>query len=198
MHSLHQMTERLCHTYLLVFTHYKPRSHDLGELRNRVATLDQQVLAILPEHTEQEKAHFVLLNEAYVDARYKTDYNVDKAVLEALITRISAFQIWVYESCLAEIDKLVLWECYSEGCEVAKGYMALAELQRKELPQAVVIQQLEALRVAELEKDTAELREREALSREETALDKFDQERLEKERLLQKLRDAGIDPDGVE
>lgn len=212
IYTLHQMTEHLCHTYLLVFTHYKPRSHDLGELRNRVAAIDKQVLAILTENTEQEKVNFELLNQAYVDARYKTVYNVDKTVLEALITRVSAFQIWVYDSCLAEIDKLVLWNNYSEGCEVVKGYMALAELQKKELPQAIVIQQLEALRVAELREREALQEVGRALSREENALDKFDQERLEKEaaelreskereekeRLLQKLRDAGIDPDGVE
>ncbi|MFT7561882.1 MAG: putative nucleotidyltransferase [Flavobacteriales bacterium] len=204
MYALHQMTERLFYTYLLVFTNYKPRGHILGELRNRVAKIDKSVRDVLPQNTEEEKTNFDLLNKAYVDARYKTDYDVDIAVLDDLITRISAFQVWVYERCLVEIDKMVLLDGYSKDCAVVKDYLDLGELKKRELPQAVVVRQLGELRAAEgREKDE---REEKLMEREEkeAALDKFDKERedkeaalQEKDRLRQKLLDAGIDPDGV-
>ena len=78
MYALHQMTERLFYTYLLVFTNYKPRGHILGELRYRIAKIDKKVWQVLPDNTEEEKANFLLLNKAYVDARYKTVYEVEK------------------------------------------------------------------------------------------------------------------------
>jgi predicted nucleotidyltransferase len=174
-------------------------NQETGTLSEYRSDIDILVVVrdVLPQNTEEEKTNFDLLNKAYVDARYKTDYDVDIAVLDDLITRISAFQVWVYERCLVEIDKMVLLDGYSEDCAVVRDYLDLVELKKRELPQAVVVRQLGEIRAAEV-------REKDEREGKEAALDKFDKERedkeaalQEKDRLRQKLLDAGIDPDGV-
>lgn len=68
---LHQVTERLYTTLLLVFTRYKPNTHDLRILRRVVNTLDQRLIKVFPLNDSVERYRFMLLRNAYVDARYK-------------------------------------------------------------------------------------------------------------------------------
>ncbi|WP_176722527.1 HEPN domain-containing protein, partial [Candidatus Thiosymbion oneisti] len=46
--QLHQVTERLYGTILLVFTRYKPSTHDLEKLGQRVSSIEPRFLSIFP------------------------------------------------------------------------------------------------------------------------------------------------------
>ena len=66
---LHQATERLYGAILLVFTRYKPSTHDLEKLSQRAASIEPQFLPCFPQGTEEEKNRFEFLRKAYVNAR---------------------------------------------------------------------------------------------------------------------------------
>ncbi len=180
MCSLHQLTERLFYTYLLVFTLYQPRSHKLDDLRERVATINVHVKTIFPLAAEEDVERFEFLNAAYVDSRYKRDYKVDPVVLDYLIERVSEFQAWVLAECLNVIDGFIPDQNYSKSYKQPGELLNLEKIKTEKLPQAVIQEQLAVIRVAEEERDSALLREQ--------------TERDEKDRLLKKLRDAGLEP----
>lgn len=71
---LHQATERLYSGILLVFTRYKPNTHDLAILRKLSNSVDNRLNRILPLDTPENRQLFKLLRKAYVDARYKPSY----------------------------------------------------------------------------------------------------------------------------
>ena len=79
--ELHQVTERLYSTILLVFTRYKPNTHSLKILRILVNSLDSRFTEAFPLTNSQEKHHFKLLYYAYVEARYKPSYSITKEEL---------------------------------------------------------------------------------------------------------------------
>ncbi len=61
--ELHQVTERLYRAILLVFTRYKPSTHDLQKLCRRVASIEPQFLSAFPRGSEEEIKRFELLRE---------------------------------------------------------------------------------------------------------------------------------------
>lgn len=81
---LHQTTERLYTTILLVFTRYKPKSRDLLVLRKFANTIDSELARVFPLDTPENKHLFKLLRSAYVDARYKPSYVITPEELSKL------------------------------------------------------------------------------------------------------------------
>jgi len=90
--QLHQVTESLYGTILLIFTRYKPSTHDLEKLSQWVASIEPQFLTVFPQSTEEEKKRFKLLRKAYVDARYKPSYKITQQELEWLAERVKNLQ----------------------------------------------------------------------------------------------------------
>ncbi len=80
--QLHQATERFYMTTLLVFTHYKPKEHDIKILSKRVSNLDPRFLPVFPRTTPEEKRLFELLQKGYINARYNPKYKITKKELE--------------------------------------------------------------------------------------------------------------------
>jgi len=208
MHNLHQMTERLYYCYLLVFTHYKPRTHNLKELRYSVAQLDTHIQTLFPLETEAQQAQHKFLISSYVDARYNVNYHVEREQVEAYIEQIGAFQAWVLEESLQRIDSLIPEEPYSTEYAIPGEIMTLAAAKAQQLPQAVIEEQLLALQEKDkqlnaaweekLEFKTALEDSQQALEKEKDSAQKKDKQ-LEaalsrEEKLKQKLRDAGIEP----
>ncbi|MEJ2613160.1 MAG: HEPN domain-containing protein, partial [Candidatus Thiodiazotropha sp.] len=72
---LHQAAESFYGAILLSFTRYKPSTHDIEKLGQRVSSIEPRFLTIFPRSTEEEKENFKLLRKAYVDARYKPSYS---------------------------------------------------------------------------------------------------------------------------
>lgn len=68
--SLHQAAERYFHAVLLVYTGYKPKTHDLEALAKQTATLHPELEGALPRTEPEDDRLFDLLKRAYIEARY--------------------------------------------------------------------------------------------------------------------------------
>ena len=101
---LHQTTECLYGTTLLVFTRYKPSTHDLEKLGQRVGSIEPKFLSAFPKATEEEKERFKLLRKAYVDARYKPSYTITKEQLEWLAERVNNLKALTETLCKEKIE----------------------------------------------------------------------------------------------
>lgn len=104
---LHQATERFYMTVLLVFTHYKPKEHDIETLGKQVNNLDPHFLSIFPRATPEEKRLFELLQKAYIEARYNPKYKITKKELEYLAERVKKLQRVTKEACKERIESYV-------------------------------------------------------------------------------------------
>ncbi len=104
---LHQATECFYGTILLVFTRYKPSTHDLTKLGQRVGSIEPQFLTVFPKATEEEQACFKLLRKAYVDARYKPSYAITKAQLMWLEERVKHLQALTKTLCKEKIASYI-------------------------------------------------------------------------------------------
>ena len=102
---LHQCVERLYTAVLLVFTRYKPSTHDLTKLGDRAASVLPPLVSIFPEGTALEQHRFELLREAYVQARYKPSYRIEPEDLAWLEERVSVLMDMVQRECLERIAR---------------------------------------------------------------------------------------------
>jgi predicted nucleotidyltransferase/HEPN domain-containing protein len=100
---LHQATERLYGAILLVFTRYKPSTHDIEKLGQRVSSIEPRFLTIFPRSTDEEKERFKLLRKAYVDVRYKPSYKITKEELNWLAERVKELQALTEKLCKEKI-----------------------------------------------------------------------------------------------
>ena len=101
--QLHQATENAYHAFLLAFTGYKPKLHDLTKLGQRASAYCTELLKIFPQQTKEEKRLFELLRSAYVDARYKKDYKITKKELAYLAERVKKLHVLVSRVCKRKI-----------------------------------------------------------------------------------------------
>jgi uncharacterized protein len=101
--NLHQVVERLYGAILLVFTRYKPSTHDLEKLGQRVGSVEPKFLLAFPKATEEEQKRFKLLRKAYVDARYKPSYTITKEQLDWLAERVQELQALTEKLCKEKI-----------------------------------------------------------------------------------------------
>ena len=102
--NLHQATERFYTTVLLVFTHYKPKEHDIKTLGKQAGNLDPRFLPIFACSTKEEERMFELLRKAYTEARYNRNYKITKKELEYLGERVKKLQILTKEICKERIE----------------------------------------------------------------------------------------------
>jgi uncharacterized protein len=102
--QLHQITESLYGTILLVFTRYKPSTHDLEKLGQRVGSIEPKFLSVFPKATEEERECFKLLRKAYVDARYKPSYTITKEQLDWLAARVTLLRDLTESLCSEKIE----------------------------------------------------------------------------------------------
>jgi uncharacterized protein len=96
---LHQAVERYYAATMLVFTGYKPKSHNIEELANQAATLHPALEGALPRTEEQDKALFTLLKRAYIDARYSKGYRITADELRVLRERVHDLAARVRQAC---------------------------------------------------------------------------------------------------
>ncbi|MCG8340644.1 MAG: HEPN domain-containing protein, partial [Cytophagales bacterium] len=102
---LHQATECYYVTFLLVFTDYRPKTHDIKKLGNLASKIKAEMATALPHSTEEEKRLFKLLRKAYVSARYDKNYVITQEELEYLAGRVKVLEALTKELCEAEITK---------------------------------------------------------------------------------------------
>lgn len=105
--QLHQAAETFYYTTLLVFTGYKPKTHNLGKLRKQAKELSEELNLVFPaESNKKEKHLFDLLKRGYVDARYRDDYVITKNELSTLIERVKEMQGIVERICKVKIASI--------------------------------------------------------------------------------------------
>ena len=104
--QLHQATERLYHTILLVFTDYKPKLHDIEELSAKSSRFDSRINSIFPRKTARDQKLFYLLKRAYTEARYNMQFKVSKDDLEILANRVKKLQALTKKICMEKIKSM--------------------------------------------------------------------------------------------
>lgn len=104
--DFHQTTERLYHCLFLVRTLYSPKSHNLNRLRQMAEDLEPRLKAIWPRDTKSERRCFELLREAYVKARYSSQYRITAEELEWIGARVKLLQALVKTICEERIETL--------------------------------------------------------------------------------------------
>jgi len=101
--NLHQATERTYNALILVYTGYKPKTHNLDKLKRYAKRFSEELEGVFPDNTPQEKHLFDLLKRGYVDARYKEQYAITAEELGVLIERVSKLQDIAETLCLRKI-----------------------------------------------------------------------------------------------
>ena len=105
--NLHQAAESFYGAVLLVYTNYKPKTHDLDTLRRLAANHDPAFFTVFPLRTEQEKRRFDLLRQAYVGARYHDDYKITPQELKYLARCIELLREQTETSCETKMESFV-------------------------------------------------------------------------------------------
>jgi HEPN domain-containing protein len=102
---LHQATESLYYATLLVFTGYKPKTHNLWKLRKQAKVLSEELFLVFPVETDKHEDYlFDLLKRGYIDARYKPEYTITKVELEELLERVTKMKDIVEKICKERIS----------------------------------------------------------------------------------------------
>jgi uncharacterized protein len=101
--ELHQATERYYGAIQLVFTGYKPKTHDIEDLGGLAKACDMEFDKVFPKASKQEHDRFEWLRKAYVDARYNMDYKITKEDLEYLSERVQLLRKLTEEICREKI-----------------------------------------------------------------------------------------------
>jgi HEPN domain-containing protein len=104
--ELHQAAEGFFNTTLLVFTGYKPKTHNLDKLRGYVKALSSELYLVFLNprlNFEHERHLFDLLKRGYIDARYKQDYYISKDETEELVDRLNYMKATVESLCKSKI-----------------------------------------------------------------------------------------------
>jgi HEPN domain-containing protein/predicted nucleotidyltransferase len=105
--QLHQATESYFSALLLVFTDYKPKTHDLRDLNQQAGYADARFKTVFPDQTEEEKRLFILLVKSYIDSRYKLGYKVDPVDLQWLAERVKRLKELTVQLSLERIEHLL-------------------------------------------------------------------------------------------
>ena len=104
--ELHQATERLYHSVLLVVTFYTPHVHNLGFLRTQAERLDSRLQRVWPMDNRRERAMFEKLKDAYVKARYSKHYRISEDELKWLGAQVEELGRVVHVVCSERIAEL--------------------------------------------------------------------------------------------
>ena len=103
---LHQATESLYYAMLLVFTGYKPKTHNLWKLRKKNKAYSELLFLVFQaESNPEDKRLFELLKRGYIEARYKQkEFKIETWEVGELITKVLRMNGIVKESCINKIS----------------------------------------------------------------------------------------------
>lgn len=104
--DLHQATERLYISFLLVRTLYFPRSHNIKFLRSLAEAKDPRLVDAWPRAAKLDRRRFELLKRAYVEARYSASYEIGPEDLEALTQSVRGLRVIVEEVSRERLEEL--------------------------------------------------------------------------------------------
>jgi predicted nucleotidyltransferase/HEPN domain-containing protein len=104
--QLHQSAEGFYNTLILVFTGYKPKTHNLGKLVRMSREFSPELSTVFPNNSRTEIHLFTLLKKAYVDARYNDKYVITEDELSTLIERVKKLQEITEKVCKSKIASI--------------------------------------------------------------------------------------------
>ena len=90
--TLHQAAERAYTSFLLVRTHYVPRSHNLKFLRSLAEDKEPRLVDSWPRATKLDRRRFELAKHAYVEARYSTSFEIGSDDLAAITRSVRSLR----------------------------------------------------------------------------------------------------------
>lgn len=104
--TLHQAAERAYTCFLLVRTHYVPRSHNLKFLRSLAEDKEPLLIESWPRATKQDRRRFELAKRAYVEARYSAHYEIGEEDLLAITASVGKLREAVEAASLVWLETL--------------------------------------------------------------------------------------------
>lgn len=103
---LHQAAEHLFTALLHVITAYRMHTHNLDKLLRYTRCFSIELTLLFPRNTPEEQHLFQLLQKAYIDARYKPDYQITEAELQVLSFRVHKMLSYVQQTGSRHIGNL--------------------------------------------------------------------------------------------
>lgn len=105
---LQQAAEHTYRSLIRALTGYKLVTHSLSRLMHFCTRFARELSNFFPRTTEEENRIFSLLQKAYVNARYKDDFEVEENDLSLLSERVTALQQYaqeLFEEKIAAFEK---------------------------------------------------------------------------------------------
>lgn len=102
----HQATERAYICFLLVWTLYFPRSHNIKFLRSLAEDKEPRLVEAWPREVRADRRRFELLKRAYVEARYSENYEISTEDLDAVATSVKRLRRIVEALCRERLEEL--------------------------------------------------------------------------------------------
>ena len=107
--ELHQSVERFYACILLVLSNYRPRTHNIKNLRNMAidrTSPDSSLNDIFPGKDKFQRRCFERLKRAYIDSRYSKHYKITQEELEWLASEVERLKIATQSVCNTHIKPL--------------------------------------------------------------------------------------------
>ncbi len=101
--ELHQASEAIYNAVMLVFTGYKPKTHNIEMLYHYNKNHSKELAMVFPQNTDEETHLFKLLKSGYIDARYNKDFTITPEELQTLITRVTRLKDIAEQICTEKI-----------------------------------------------------------------------------------------------
>jgi HEPN domain-containing protein len=117
---LHQATERYLDATLLIYTGYKPKSHNIEELANETAPLHPALAGAMPRTEKEDHRLFGVLKRAYIEARYSKGYKITLDELRILRERVLDLAVRVRQACAEKLASFCGPEAVGELPDVPK------------------------------------------------------------------------------
>jgi predicted nucleotidyltransferase/HEPN domain-containing protein len=104
--NIHQAAETAYTCFLLVRTHYVPRSHNLKFLRSLAEDKEPLLIDSWPRATKLDRRRFELAKRAYIEARYSTNYAISRDDLVAIMMAVRTLRTIVDSTSRDWLDDL--------------------------------------------------------------------------------------------
>ncbi|MEW8624704.1 MAG: HEPN domain-containing protein [Candidatus Thiodiazotropha sp.] len=104
--ELHQATERFLSCTLLVFTNYRPKTHNIKHLHALCTEQEPRLMPLFPQDSKFNRRCFGLLKRAYVEARYSEHYKITEDELTWLAEQVAELQELTETVCRERVARL--------------------------------------------------------------------------------------------
>ena len=104
--ELHQATERFLSCTLLVFTNYRPKTHNIKHLHALCTEQESRLMPLFPQDSKFNRRCFGLLKSAYVEARYSEHYKITEEELAWLAEQVAQLQALTETVCRERVARL--------------------------------------------------------------------------------------------